>query len=1052
MPEHPLDPFDAGFDVFPDISIEDALDEQFNGEISDVAQGIDELMNGVNGFVASELNDVSNTVAEIRGGMFDAVDEPLQEIQSVAGDFMLALEDIANGEIESITEEMQPIISVAVNCGLLPPPNDPWNGLSAQACAFDTGTFEDREAYMVQLFDWLLLVDVPAFEEMSEWYTTRNPSSCGGKSMSVCGFDIGGYQGQNEAVIPGPEPELDCMGRAIIPGVDRFAGLDLTGWCADTTGACNENTLQFTPAFSGAGYGMVDGFDNVLAVLGDNFSIPRIINLYVPCDPDVIPPGPIIPPEQIEPPEPPIELPPIEGLIEKLCECLNRDTGKKLEVWVHCETCKIDVLSPDDASLPRELPWRKVVTINEQGEATYLEQCPQPEGNGQPRVPQPQVPEGLDTLIQGVCNMPVTLSYPPDVQVHFSVATFSAAVAFTALSLIPTFILLKVKPDGAMLGLAALLAMMGRSAEFAAGAADKLECGPRVKGLIFARQFMGLMERVLPGGFQEHIARQTQSINEMCPSLLPTLAQAHGAFLRGDATIEQWKCWVRANGYMDDSQFNILRSMRTKPGVNELSILLRRGDITQAEWNKMMIEVGVLDAADRLRLFSLSEQRPGMQDIIRFMVRDTDDDVNIDWTESDATFLQKFRGQLRRWAEDQGVPEKVALYAWRAHWVIPSPTQLFEMLHRLGRNPDGSVNQQFLTEIKGALQQQDILPKWVDRFIQISFRLPTRVDMRRAYRIGAVTEDQVFDLFVKSGYDKTNAKALTEFSTREKLVSWSNHILVKAFSRGELSEEELRTELAGLLATPDAIDFAVHWGRGLLLTTRRKRCLAAIRRKVFVGEVDKAQAVALVLLQNTDQLTAAELVESWFCERDAGSREITIRQVMRLFSEQIIDAPELFRRLINLRYNTNDAQVLVDRGIKVLARSIASEEQKRLDKAQRAAEKAQKDAARTADQAEKAAARTEKARKASIIAEESREKRVTNAAKTLSNRMNVSLNDLVGPMMTTYRSIVRAGIETANQTSAMTLVAAGDRAAVSLETWESILRALIASTIDNNGQ
>src|SRR6201999_655363 len=184
--------------------------------------------------------------------------------------------------------------------------------------------------------------------------------------------------------------------------------------------------------------------------------------------------------------------------------------------------------------------------------------------------------------------------------------------------------------------------------------------------------------------------------------------------------------------YCPDALKDYLFAAKAKPVPIQLAMMRRREIISPSEYYSGMRHLGYLEQQTSENLFRLTEQLPPLSEIIRYMVRDADDEKLVQQFGLDTGFTDKFAKQLKQWAKDQGVPEIVAQYSWRAHWTIPSPGQLFTFWHRLRYNPQFGGKEKLLADIKAALVQQDILPYWHDAYLAVSFHPLTRVDARRA--------------------------------------------------------------------------------------------------------------------------------------------------------------------------------------------------------------------------------------------------------------------------------------------------------------------------------
>jgi hypothetical protein len=234
------------------------------------------------------------------------------------------------------------------------------------------------------------------------------------------------------------------------------------------------------------------------------------------------------------------------------------------------------------------------------------------------------------------------------------------------------------------------------------------------------------------------------------------------------------------------------QSARSKPIPMQLAIARRRELITPLQYAQGMRELGYIDERNPELLFNLTEQRPPMSEIIRYMVRDVDDTALVEKFNLDAKFTDKFQQQLKDWARDQGITEKQAKYSWRAHWTIPSPTALFTFWHRLRYNQKFGGKDKLLQDIKDALIQQDILPYWHEHYLAISFRPMRLVDIRRSFAVGTLSDSELIPSYLDLGYSDDTAAKMAAYTTRLR-------------DKGVLTDKAIRLWLGGSITRAEAV-------------------------------------------------------------------------------------------------------------------------------------------------------------------------------------------------------------------------------------------------------
>jgi len=212
-----------------------------------------------------------------------------------------------------------------------------------------------------------------------------------------------------------------------------------------------------------------------------------------------------------------------------------------------------------------------------------------------------------------------------------------------------------------------------------------------------------------------------------------------------------------------------------------------------------------LDASVNPLLTRLYNQRsqtriPDAGDLIRFQLREVYDPIR-----REELLQGEPRPTFNTYMEQNGYSEYHSDSFWAAHWVLPSISQLNEMLFR--GVIDSATWRRFV-------QYNDYDPSSIPRLEQIIYRPFTRVDARRMASLGVLSREellqayadvgyyaetrQVGDRYVavwkEAGYDPTIDKA-------QALAIWTAMfnampILRSRYRNGWINADELRVELA----------------------------------------------------------------------------------------------------------------------------------------------------------------------------------------------------------------------------------------------------------------
>lgn len=267
------------------------------------------------------------------------------------------------------------------------------------------------------------------------------------------------------------------------------------------------------------------------------------------------------------------------------------------------------------------------------------------------------------------------------------------------------------------------------------------------------------------GGLMDPLKHTLEySLKGRCPYIYPGTDGALSAYLADAIDINTARSWAEIQGECWEPVLKLLESRRSKPVPPELVRMRRRSVISESDFFASMRRLGYTDKQDVANIYKITEELPPVSEIIRYMVRDVADEQVVQHFNFDALYDQKFKGFLKTWAEQQGIPDDYTKAAWRAHWILPGPGQLYEMYQRLRKLPESDPRHTSLSDVEQALRHNDVLPFWIPKLLAVSFRPLGRIDIRRAYNAGAMSIADVELAYSQLGYDDENAHKLTVFT------------------------------------------------------------------------------------------------------------------------------------------------------------------------------------------------------------------------------------------------------------------------------------------------
>jgi len=315
--------------------------------------------------------------------------------------------------------------------------------------------------------------------------------------------------------------------------------------------------------------------------------------------------------------------------------------------------------------------------------------------------------------------------------------------------------------------------------------------------------------------------------NRLHPNALPTLSESIEAYYRGLIDYETLKDWVKSQGY-DENKLKLFMELYKRLYTLEMLITMKfRGVITEEEFYNEMNKLGY-DKEKADKILQISWQYPSASDWIRFAVRDVFNEEIVKKYGYDEDFPES----IVPYAEKAGVDRQTLLWYWRAHWELPSPTAGYEMLHRLHPDvldmklPDGSKYgekykdmgldpEQIKTDLdtlRELLRIADIPKYWRDRLIAIAYSPLTRVDLRRIYEMGLISDEEVLARLMEYGYTRKDAELLLEWFKAEKMPSerdLTKTEILKLYHYRFIDQEKAKELLKGLGYSDDEAEYLI---------------------------------------------------------------------------------------------------------------------------------------------------------------------------------------------------------------------------------------------------
>ena len=382
------------------------------------------------------------------------------------------------------------------------------------------------------------------------------------------------------------------------------------------------------------------------------------------------------------------------------------------------------------------------------------------------------------------------------------------------------------------------------------------------------------------------------------PTLIPP-ADTIDAFIRGFMTEDRFRKELGESGYSNERMDILVASSRRLIDVGEMFRWWLRDFITEDQLDELL-RFHKIDSEDRVRLKQAVFFIPPVQDLIRMAVREVFTPSIRERFQLDEGFPTEFQES----AKQQGVSEEWAKNYWAAHWVLPSVTQGFAMLHRKVID---------LEDLDLLLRAQDVMPFWRDKITQVAFNPLTRVDLRRMHKLGLLDSDQLQVRYEALGFAEENATMMVQFTeafneeeppeVALELEGLTRGTILGMFDDGVLTEGETDVALTDLGISEAAV--------GLFITQRKLEQERRTRTGLIENIVRLVGGGHINLDAGLDNLaglglTATEIAiatQRILNKRKSRDRLPTPVQLNKMLALDIIDAEQWDTAMVGLNFS-----------------------------------------------------------------------------------------------------------------------------------------------------
>lgn len=300
------------------------------------------------------------------------------------------------------------------------------------------------------------------------------------------------------------------------------------------------------------------------------------------------------------------------------------------------------------------------------------------------------------------------------------------------------------------------------------------------------------------------------------------------------------------------------------------------------------------NAGEVNQLWDSAQVIPGIGDLVSMAVREAwRDDVASKWG-----YDEDFPVEFAEWSEKQGMSVEWARRYWRAHWQLPGPNLGFSMYHRLrpGQS-DHPFNRDDLAEL---LKISDYPVGYRERMIEVAYQPITRVDLRRLYRTGVISEDRVYQGYLDLGYNEIDARAMSDFAIQDAVdesKGLTRSTIISAYKKSVISRNDAALLLTTIGYGDDEAEFYLTVADYDIETEIQEESLDYIKYLYVNSELDAQQVTAELGQLNLPATQTNQLLQRWDIARRKKQKIPTDSNLEDFYRRNIISRDQMVDNL-----------------------------------------------------------------------------------------------------------------------------------------------------------
>ena len=310
---------------------------------------------------------------------------------------------------------------------------------------------------------------------------------------------------------------------------------------------------------------------------------------------------------------------------------------------------------------------------------------------------------------------------------------------------------------------------------------------------------------------------------------------------------------------------------------------------------------------------------PSLSDVLQWMAKEAFEDDIAKELGLDEELPPKFVQYCRM----LGIDDEDAKRYWRAHWDVIGWTQMAEAFHRARaeayKKGTYELEMQKWKKYWDLFYRQAEIPKFYrDMLTSITYSVITRVDARRMYELGFLSDREFVATLIAQGYTKEDAERMlawvkweTQRYAEEDLRGLTRAHVESLYELGLIDDKEFVSLMKKVGVGEETAEYLLAIKKQKLFQKNVNNTITRIKNLLKKGKLSPDEARQELIRLGIDPEIASMYVDEWDVEKTAEEKELTKEDIKQAVRTGVFDLSKAYKKLREIGYSEDDAITLL---------------------------------------------------------------------------------------------------------------------------------------------